>query len=438
MHPHRPTAHPWRGLIRELLSIAPRGDDHHYALRVALGLAIPGAMLVLARRTDMLVFAAFGSFVGMYGRGYSRGPRVRQQLVAATVLGTGVVIGGALARTHARPITLVLVETAFAALASLVADRAGLRPAGPFFGLFALGAVAAILPGTGTPLAGLSLYTATAALCVLLGTLHTDSGGPSRQTAPPASQAAVACPAQPTETPREAQQEAAARTAQQTVAANTAQQSATAGRAQQRAAARTTQQTVAAHTAQQPATARGARQAAIAATGQRVFAREELWHAGRYALAVAIAGAGGVALGVAHANWAMAAAAVPLAAGDSRGRVLRGVERVAGTFVGLGASALLLLPHPPPWLLGVSVLVLLFPTELFMARNYALALGFFTPLIMVMTELAAPADPVRLLLDRGTDTVLGVTVGVAVAVLTRPRTPEAVSEFRVRTAPPAR
>ncbi|MFE3076128.1 FUSC family protein [Nocardia tengchongensis] len=395
--------HPWRGLVRELLSIAPRGDDHHYALRVALGLAIPGAMLVLARRTDMLVFAAFGSFVGMYGRGHIRGSRVRQQLVAATVLGAGVVIGSALARTHARPFTLVIVETVFAALASLVADRAGLRPAGPFFGLFALGAVAAIPPSTGTPLAGLSLYTATAALCVLLGVLHTDSGGLSTPTAPPA----VACPAQPAGTLRAAQQEATART---------------------------TQQTLPGHTARQTTTVGGAQQAAVASTGQRVFAREELWHAGRYALAVTLAGVGGVALGVAHANWAMAAAAVPLAAGDSRGRVLRGVERVAGTFIGLGASALLLLPHPPPWLLGVSVLLLLFPTELFMARNYALALGFFTPLIMVMTELAAPADPVRLLLDRGTDTVLGVTVGVAVAVLTRPRTPDTLVQFRVRTA----
>ncbi|MGW2661580.1 FUSC family protein [Nocardia tengchongensis] len=407
MHPHRSAPRPWRGLSRELLSIAPRADDHHYALRVALGLAIPGAMLVLVRRTDMLVFAAFGSFVGMYGRGYSRGSRVRQQLVAATVLGTGVVIGSALARAHARPFTLVIVETAFAALASLVADRAGLRPAGPFFGLFALGAVAAIPPSAGTPLAGLSLYTATAALCVLLGALHSDSGGASTQAAPPASPAAMARPAQPAGTPHGVQREAAARIAQQTMVVRAAQQTATVG---------------------------GTQQAAVASTGQRVLVKEQLWHAGRYALAVALAGVCGVALGVAHANWAMAAAAVPLAAGDSRGRVLRGVERVAGTFIGLGASALLLLPHPPPRLLGVSVLLLLFPTELFMARNYALALGFFTPLIMVMTELAAPADPVRLLLDRGTDTILGVTVGVAVALLTRPRTPDTLAQFRVRTA----
>ncbi|MFE3956931.1 FUSC family protein [Nocardia sp. NPDC059091] len=99
------------------------------------------------------------------------------------------------------------------------------------------------------------------------------------------------------------------------------------------------------------------------------------------------------------------------------------------------------MPHLPAALLGVLVLLLLFPTELFMARNYALALGFFTPLIMVMTDLAAPADPVQLLLDRGTDTILGVGAGICVAIATRPRTtpgpsqPEPLAEDRGGVAP---
>ncbi|MFJ9363881.1 FUSC family protein [Nocardia sp. NPDC101769] len=99
------------------------------------------------------------------------------------------------------------------------------------------------------------------------------------------------------------------------------------------------------------------------------------------------------------------------------------------------------MPHLPAALLGVLVLLLLIPTELFMASNYALALGFFTPLIMVMTDLAAPADPVRLLLDRGTDTILGVGIGIGVAIATRPRTipgasqPELPAEARDGVAP---
>lgn len=39
--------------------------------------------------------------------------------------------------------------------------------------------------------------------------------------------------------------------------------------------------------------------------------------------------------------------------------------------------------------------------------------------IMAMTELAEPTDPLTLLTDRGVDTVIGVAVGIAVALLIR-------------------
>ena len=66
---------------------------------------------------------------------------------------------------------------------------------------------------------------------------------------------------------------------------------------------------------------------------------------------------------------------------------------------------------------GALVIALFFPTELFMARHYALAVGFFTPLVMLMTELADPADPFTLILYRGLDTVIGVAAGVTAAAL---------------------
>ncbi|MDA3628451.1 FUSC family protein [Saccharopolyspora sp. WRP15-2] len=68
-------------------------------------------------------------------------------------------------------------------------------------------------------------------------------------------------------------------------------------------------------------------------------------------------------------------------------------------------------------------MALLFPTELFMARHYGLALGFFTPLIMLMTALAAPADPLALLRDRAIDTLIGVSAGIAAAIVVRKRQP---------------
>ncbi|GAB3273770.1 hypothetical protein GCM10027449_11490 [Sinomonas notoginsengisoli] len=67
------------------------------------------------------------------------------------------------------------------------------------------------------------------------------------------------------------------------------------------------------------------------------------------------------------------------------------------------------------WLALVAV-GFLFPTELFMSHRYGVALGFFTPLIMALTELATPTSPLTLLTDRVVDTVLGVAVGAAVAM----------------------
>ena len=149
----------------------------------------------------------------------------------------------------------------------------------------------------------------------------------------------------------------------------------------------------------------------------------------RYALAVGIAGTAGVLIGVDHANWAMAAAAVPLAVIDSSkpsevhpGPVLnRALHRTIGTMVGLALTAVLLAIDPGPTAIALVAIVLLLPTELFMARHYAIAIGFFTPLVLLMTELADPTDPARMLLYRGIDTVIGVVVGVAVALLVRSR-----------------
>ncbi|MER6874143.1 FUSC family protein, partial [Amycolatopsis sp. NPDC000673] len=149
--------------------------------------------------------------------------------------------------------------------------------------------------------------------------------------------------------------------------------------------------------------------------------------AARYALAIAAAGAVGLLLGVDHANWAMASAAVPLAAADPRSRLHPGLRsvldrsahRVLGTLAGLVVTALLLLPGFGAAPLASAVIVLLFPTELFMSRHYGIALGFFTPLILVMTELAAPAAPETLLTARVADTLVGVAAGIGAAVLVR-------------------
>ncbi|WP_305093128.1 FUSC family protein [Prescottella sp. R16] len=333
--------HGIRAHARALVTVGPATADHLPALRVALGLAVPGIVLSVSGRPDLIIYAVFGAFTGMYGRADGLRSRLTRQARAATILVTGVGVGVTLSALGAPSWILVVTEVGFAGVVSVVADLFGLEPAGPFYGIFALGAVATIPAGGVAPWVAVAICAATALFCLLLGSVGTLYPGCVQRTR--------------------------------------------------------------------------------AVVPQRPQWAGSLVHAGRYVTAIGVAGTAGVLLGVDHANWAMAAAAVPLVAADPPGCVHRGLHRLAGTFVGLIVTASILVLHPSPTVLAVCVMVLLFPTELFMARNYALALGFFTPLIMVMTDLAAPSVPSELVVARGIDTLIGVTAGVVAAFAIRGR-----------------
>lgn len=313
--------------------------DRRHATRVLLGLLVPGTALLVVGRPELILYAVFGSFTGMYGRLASPEQRLRHQFHGAGMLVTGVALGVTLSETGAPAAVLVASITAFATVASVVTDALRLRPGGPFFGIFALGATATVGPDLVSPWGALALCAGTAAWCLCLALASGVRALPQlrvRRPVPPAGSGVQAL---------------------------------------------------------------------------------------RYAVATCSAGLVGLALGLDHANWAMAAAAVPLAVVttgehlDLAAVVHRAAHRVAGTLVGLAVTAAVLLAEPGPALLAAAVMGLLFPTELFMSRHYGLALGFFTPLIMIMTELATPTEPVTMLLARGADTLVGVAAGVAAAAL---------------------
>lgn len=158
-------------------------------------------------------------------------------------------------------------------------------------------------------------------------------------------------------------------------------------------------------------------------------------HAARYIAAVGVAGSIGVLSGSGYPHWAMAAAAVPLAGADMPSAVHRGIHRIVGTFLGLGIVAVVLFPGPLsplqyfPTTVVLVLLVILcqFFTELFMTRHYGWAMVFFTPVILLMTELAAATDPARLITERAAETLIGALTGIAVVVLIRRRSRSAGS-----------
>ncbi|SDL01820.1 Fusaric acid resistance protein-like [Arthrobacter sp. ov407] len=341
--------------IRSLHSLAPANKDHVSAWRVAISVAVPTLALLVAGRPELIGYAVFGALTGMYGRTEPHQLRLRHQGQAAILLLAGVGVGVFLSVHHIHSWALVITEAAFAGVGSLFTDRTALKPAGPFFGILALGACASV-PAAVPWQTAVLIAAGSAAFSIMVG-----FGGWFR------------------------------------------------GRTWQRGFRRNV-------------------------TVLRGAGRRAAWlHAARYVSAVGAAGTIGVLSGSGHPHWAMAAAAVPLAGADLPSSVYRGVHRIVGTLLGLVVVAAILFPWPgsPPLafpgheaaVLACLVIVLQFSTELFMARHYGLAMVSFTPVILLIGQLAAPADPRVLVTERALETLVGAAVGILVVLLTRRRSP---------------
>lgn len=136
-------------------------------------------------------------------------------------------------------------------------------------------------------------------------------------------------------------------------------------------------------------------------------------------LVCALTGVVAVGAGVEHLYWALVAAVVPLSVRGATQRTARGLLRVGGTVAGLVVAYPLLETGLPVWGVVVAAVVLQIGAELFVLRNYAVALVFITPLALLVGGTMHPAGTSELLLDRLLATVVGVGVALAVLLVRR-------------------
>ncbi|MDR7188522.1 putative membrane protein YccC [Microbacterium sp. BE35] len=139
----------------------------------------------------------------------------------------------------------------------------------------------------------------------------------------------------------------------------------------------------------------------------------------RVALVTVVGIAVGLFVDPDRAYWIVGAAiAVVGVAADRRAAFSRGLHRMIGTILGAGVYLLLApLPIPALWL-ALLLGVLQFTIELFVVRNYALALVFITPLVLLLTGAATGAvDTVAVATERVIDTLAGAVLGAASGVL---------------------
>ena len=138
---------------------------------------------------------------------------------------------------------------------------------------------------------------------------------------------------------------------------------------------------------------------------------------GRVLLGAGVAGAGALLLGLGHPYWAPVSAAAVLQATHVRMTWHRSIQRGFGTAAGLVLGALLLQAHPDPVVVAVLVVLMQLGIEVFLSRNYALGVLFITPMTMLLSDLLVPSSTYVLVRDRLGGVALGITVGLAAALL---------------------
>ncbi|MEK0154446.1 FUSC family protein [Arthrobacter oryzae] len=139
-------------LFAEMFTIAPGNKDHHVAVRCAVGVFVPLIILVLMDRVDLAIFASFGAFTGIYGRGEMHRKRLFIQLRAGSLMLLVILLATLSARAGqslelsdaASTWAQVAATTMVAGACSLVIARWRHRPAGSLFHIFAFAAIASI------------------------------------------------------------------------------------------------------------------------------------------------------------------------------------------------------------------------------------------------------------------------------------------------------
>lgn len=156
------TKQPPPGYLRDLLRVGPHNHAHLVAVRAAISVFVPLALLGLLGHHELSMFAAFGAFTALYGRTVDYPERAGMQIWAGGCLTVSVGLGVVVSGLEHRAVIVVLAGALLAAVVSPLSDGLGWHPPGPLFPLFAFSVCAS---------AGQGLAQLPIALAVALGSV---------------------------------------------------------------------------------------------------------------------------------------------------------------------------------------------------------------------------------------------------------------------------
>lgn len=146
--------------------------------------------------------------------------------------------------------------------------------------------------------------------------------------------------------------------------------------------------------------------------------RKELLVAARITIGAGLAAFISYAAGWHHPAWAAIGATAVMQGTHLHITMSRALQRMAGTIAGAVLCWVILAHEPSFWVVVAWIVAFQFLTEVLMGFNYALGQLTVTPMALLMTHLAAPAQAgINLPLERVMDTVLGAVLGILFAVI---------------------
>ena len=138
-------------VLKSLVTLGPARKDHWIGLRTGVGVFLPLITLLFIDRLDLVIFAVFGAFTGVYGRVDGYWNRLRMQVRSGLVFFAVIVLAlltSHLWVDHAHPEIkqwqIVLSTALIAGMCSVVTGLLRLRPTGSLFHIFAFAAIASV------------------------------------------------------------------------------------------------------------------------------------------------------------------------------------------------------------------------------------------------------------------------------------------------------
>lgn len=133
----------------------------------------------------------------------------------------------------------------------------------------------------------------------------------------------------------------------------------------------------------------------------------------RYGLVLAISAAIAFYFGFERAYWIPLSSAAVMSGTTIIATFNRGIQRTIGTLIGLVVVTIILLLKPSLLIIVIANILLTAITELFIVRNYALALIFITTNALLLAEMAKPiTDVSHFITLRITNVVIGSLIGL--------------------------